>query len=678
MLETLKITFNEDISLLNGRLQFDIINNISTIHSFEIWKNSRTSNFQVPIAAPTYIIGEVSAINFVNSFNLDWNGGNFNITRVGNVVFIKSLVNSIHFDNFRAYYPSSHIFPEEINIDVIFEIIQTEEGLNIINSNYEISNLNICQNVKLVIETDYLADEIVSPISLTGNSSNPIEIDLIRAQTINLHLKRNVSDNVYEVSNYSLQLPSFLDANNFNLNITPSPSGSTVVIDVQNTIGLYLEYSLDNSNWQTDNFYNGLSEGNYTVYVRDQFGCVKSKDFSLSSSSIYSPYFDISKSNSFRFAYRVDFNDAGNYKNDENTMSCEADVKLAYKQIQLFQSADIITTQFKSNYSLNKAWVVKEDGTLVVVPVIQKSNNIGLNDLRDAMKTDLGEGKTGIYFLSGNVYDFATGIDTGEDYTFNGTLPYWAKSGNYVRVDMAWYLIENIIFDELKNAEMIVISNNYSGIDTACIAGSIYNKFDYEIFEFTIDLVDYLDEQIRVKIEATDSNFETVTLLSELIDIKVKQSGTVEINYWNDDNTDVFYQTEIKHKIRVLLDSKGGVQDNSNEILKTDSTTILINSQLFEVDEFKFDPLTKELWRKLQIALSCKNVIINGVGYVLAESGLETEGPLDKTNLYVLKAKMIKTGGVFKSTSDGNFEYDYSGVGIPGLIDTGGNSFIKY
>jgi hypothetical protein len=51
---------------------------------------------------------------------------------------------------------------------------------------------------------------------------------------------------------------------------------------------------------------------------------------------------------------------------------------------------------------------------------------------------------------------------------------------------------------------------------------------------------------------------------------------------------------------------------------------------------------------------------------------------LEKTNLYVLKAKMIKTGGVFKSTSDGTFEYDYSGVGIPGLIDTGGNSFIKY
>lgn len=676
MLDILKITFNEDIDI-NGRVEFDFVNaSFSDLHIqvYEVWKTNRLANYQVPVGTPTVLAGEISAINFVNSFNLDWNGGNYQVTRSGNVVFIKSLYDYLHFDNWSAFIPGS----PPTALDVEFEVLQVSEGLNIVSSNYETSSTNACQNVKLVIETDYVADEIVSPIPQTGNTSNPIEFDLVRGQTINLTLRRHYLSNVYEVLNYAIQLPAFLDPNNINLLVTPSPGGNTIVVDVQNTTGLDLEYSLNGTDWQTDNVFNGLAAGSLTVQVRDQFGCVKTKDITLTDAAVYSPFFYISKSNSFRFANRVDFNDAGNYKNDENTLSCEANVKKAFKQIQLFQSADIVTTQFKSNYALNSVNVVRADNTLVSVPVIQKSNNIGLKDLRDAMKTDLGAGKTGIYFLSGNIYDFATGIDTGENYIFNGTLPYWAKSGNYVRVDMAWYLIENIIYDDMKNAEIMVISNNYSGLDTSCIAGSIYNKFDYEIYEFTIDLVDYLNSQVRVKIEVTDPNFDELLFLSELIDVKVKQEGTNYIEYWNDDNTDVFYQTGIRHKIRVLEDKRGGVQDNNNETLKTDNTSILLNSEMYEVEEFKFEPLTKELWRKLMIAVSCKNVIIDGVGYVLSEGGMETEGPIDQSNLYVLKAKMIKTGGVYRSTSDGNFEYDYSNVGIPGLIDTGGNNFIKY
>ena len=44
-------------------------------------------------------------------------------------------------------------------------------------------------------------------------------------------------------------------------------------------------------------------------------------------------------------------------------------MQLAYKEFQQFQSADIITTQFKSNYSSNVASVLKEDGTIVNIPM---------------------------------------------------------------------------------------------------------------------------------------------------------------------------------------------------------------------------------------------------------------------------------------------------------------------
>jgi hypothetical protein len=40
-------------------------------------------------------------------------------------------------------------------------------------------------------------------------------------------------------------------------------------------------------------------------------------------------------------------------KNDENTLGAEVDVKLAYSGCQNFKSANVITSQFKSNYINN-------------------------------------------------------------------------------------------------------------------------------------------------------------------------------------------------------------------------------------------------------------------------------------------------------------------------------------
>jgi hypothetical protein len=76
----------------------------------------------------------------------------------------------------------------------------------------------------------------------------------------------------------------------------------------------------------------------------------------------------ISKSNSIRFSNRITWGDAANYKNDENTLGAEVDVKLAYSGCQNFKSANVITSQFKSNYINNIVTVLKQDGTEVNVP----------------------------------------------------------------------------------------------------------------------------------------------------------------------------------------------------------------------------------------------------------------------------------------------------------------------
>lgn len=670
------LTFHDDLTLNQGiGFVFKEIGSSFPISMNFIWKNIRAGFGQVTIGTPIVDSdGERSAINFIQAFNLDWNWINsqFTITRSINVVTIETNFTNKEFSGF--YCTSDALADPKPSLgSVTAEIINQSEAISITSVTFAQASSNPCQNVKVVVETNVDIENIITPVSASGIESTTYEFDFLRGQRFII-----LVEDVNGFENNSQEItPSLLNPNDFNLQLNVSPGGTTAIVNNSVAVGLDFEYSLDNSTWQTSNVFSGLVAGNYTLYVRDQLGCSTSKTFVVDEFGIQTPYFYISKANSIRFANRIDFGDAGNYKTDENTLSCEVDVKLPYHEVQLFQTADVITTQFKSNYETNNAKVIRSNGDEVVVPVVKKSNYIGNKDSRDARKYNLGGGKTGIYFISGNIYNYDTGFPTGQTHYLNGGLPIWAKSGGYVKVDAEWFLIEDILFDESKNAEIIVISSSYSGADVSAIAGTIYNIFDYEIYEFTIDMVDYIDEVIRVSIIAEDDNFTTITLLSEDIFVQVVHEFTKELNYWNDDNTDVFYATGIKHKIRIPFFKRNGDVEESSETHKTDTNTVLLNSELYEVDEFIFEPVSKEIWRKLMIALSCKNVLIDGVGYVKSNS-FDTEGPLEDTNLYVLTAKMIKTGNVFNSEISGSVDFNSTNIEVPGLIDIGSGGFLKY
>jgi hypothetical protein len=302
---------------------------------------------------------------------------------------------------------------------------------------------------------------------------------------------------------------------------------------------------LDNITFQTSATFSGLLPGSFNLYIKDQFGCVATKPFELNENGVYSPSFYISKSNSLRFANRIVWGDSANYKTDENTLSCEVDVnpKNRWKETQQFQTADVITTQFKSNYSSNVAKIKREGIADVIIPVIKKTSNIGLKEKLDARKYEIEPGKTGIYFLSGNQYDFDTNAVIG-NYTLNGSIPEFASAGNYIQIQNAWFFIESIIFDEAKNADVIVLDGDHVGPEENVIVGSIFNREFYEVFEFEIDMVNYIEEKFTVEITNSDSKFETLTHVSEEIWVKVKHEDVLEIRYKNANNTDVFYSTE--------------------------------------------------------------------------------------------------------------------------------------
>lgn len=665
---TIKITFTEDLPI-GAQLGFDSISYggfmPSSMTFIFDWVNLRSSNYQVTRGTPTLNPGERAAMNFVQAFNLDWGG--YTVTRVGNEVTIAAGNYGVYQTEF---YVNGIFAPYTNHPSIEFEINNGSLIAFSIDSIVFSEAPNACTEVIATVTTNELATKITSPVVVNPNTNNPFVLTLLRGQTFTLTLENATGD----VINQLEETPSLLSASNFNIIINNSPNGATAIIENSNTSGLILEYSLDNSTWQTSNIFSGLVADDYTLYVRDNLGCSFSLDFNVSEFGIYTPFFYISKANSFRFANRITWGDSENYKNDENTLSCEVDVPLPYKEIQQFQSADTPTTQFKSNYQTNVAKVIKSDLSEVNIPIVKKTNNIGVKDKRDARKYNLGGGKTGIYFISGNIYDYDTNVITGT-HALNGTLPLWGKSGEYFNISGVWYQIEETVYDESKNAYVIVVESAYTGSEVNVIAGSIFNIENYEVYEFTIDMNAYIHEKFRVKLENTDPHFPSITHLTELIWCKVKHKGVLEIAYYNTTNTDILYSTGIRHKIRIPYTSRNGRIEENSEIHKTDTDAILLNADLFEVDEFTFEPITKEIMHKLTEALSHEKVSIDGVGYV-KNGSFNVEGALGDTNLYIVVATMMKTGNVYNSQSGSSVGFS-GDIEIPGIITTD-SGFVQY
>ena len=839
----IKITFTENLIEGSTLNIFNEFSDLATSNNWvEKWVRLRGQTNQVTTAVPTPIIGERAAIQFINAFQLDYNFPvQYEVTRFENEVTIKSMI------------PQQSFLGGELTLDedpisgVTFEItnfVGTPYGLEEITF---LQAIESCTKIKIGIKTTELSTSILSPFTLVGNADNPFYFDAFRSQGIIVTTKNAYLQQI----SFNVIVPDVLSADNFILQPSNTPNGGTLNIVKNNSYGLDVQYSINSLDWQSEPYFSGLTTGVYDLDIKDQYGCRINIPFFISEFNIQDSYFYYSKSNSIRIAERNN-----ELPNDENTLSCESLVNLPYKEIQRFNSDDIITVQFKSNYEINKSKVIPEnpiviqeksniilhseylenavwentnliissekaisnntngfhsilqninkgsesglytfsffakkdeykiirisisnvagnnyslvnfnldtllfygelsnvfsiisktftssengyyrvsievdlttvsniiarieilnnsgqlqyigngvnglyiskfqfqkggltpylattntpefvsgsDGTFNL-PVIKKTNNIGNKEKRDAVIYKYSRFKSGIYFINGNIYNYDTNSIVG-NYALNGLLPIWAQIGNYITIGSIWYLIENIVYVESKNADVMIISKvTVSPSGQSIIVGSIYNIQNYEVYETTVVMNDFLNQNIRLKIESSDSEFSSKNYLSEIISVKEKHENCLEILCFNKDNNDVFYQTGIEHLLRLPFTKINGYFDDSSENNKTDSTVISLNATLYEGNEFIFEPVTKEIWRKLAISLSHKFVFIDHVGYV-KDGEIEVEGPLEDTNLYVVKAKMLKTGNVYSNLSKGDIILANDPVvEIPGMIEWDG------
>lgn len=698
------------IRILQQPVENDSLVLNTTFGIVEVFKYIRTSSRQS-------VIGNINPnetlSNLELAFNADFNNSGVFTTFINTVIPPGSLWRELSIEHPDENYFTSSTFIQNGNaFTVAFENTPSEQALAIDNISFLSSSLvsqyitrvesnggtieasdclfaefpntvTSCRYVNISVTT---SEQVSSYVLGTDNtpvnvSTNPFNIaEVLRDTTFKLF----VTDSSNNEASVKFRTPDRLVNDNVTSTYVNSPSGATITILVSDSDLLVLKYSLDGTNFQLSNVFSGILQGDYNIYVKDQLGCSVNTTITIPSFEEGGvgerfPYSDLpSKSNSIRFAKYIDWGNCSNYKNDENTLSWQLPfTENACEYNQLFQDCDIITTQIKSNYKNIVVTVIDENEVETNISVTQKSNYINLKDSREARVYNLANlgVQTGMYFTSGSTYDYYTGDVTGS-YSLNGNLPAWGVIGNYVFYDSAWFQISNIIYDDSKSAYVLVLDVNYTGAEQSLRVNSLYNLEDYNIYEFDIDMFDFTDKKIQVNITETDDNvsFPAEVYLSEVLDIAETQEGTLSIEYYNDNNTDIFYATGIKNKIRIPIEYFAGGYSDNVESERTDSNTYLINSEAYENDLIAFKLMPKQMMRKVVQSLSHRFVFLNDVQYIKEDSPEIV--PLIGSNLYRLNAQMTKSNAVY--TSKGKSEnFSVGAFEVPSLLEIESEGYLK-
>jgi len=652
------ITFNST-PLIGDYLQIN--NDLSAINISEQFQATRVTNGYTVIGLNKFD----TALNYYNAISLDYNGsGLYSITITGNIVTIYANQDNVVFSVF------TNNTSGRISTTITNEVVAPTIEISALT--YSEATTDPTNNVKVSVTTSELATSVSSPVVIDPNTLNPFTFEVLRGVT-----KVITCTSASGTANKTITTPDILSIGNVSISLFNTPSGGNATINVTNVSGLTLQYSLDNVTFQSSNVFNGLIVGSYTIYVKDQLGVTVSEAFDVTvftpNITLTSAFSYLSKEMSIRFKKNVVWDNFSNYRTEDNTLSCEEKIENAYPFYHKFQTVDIITTQFLSNYSDISANIIKEDGSKDAITINKKSNNLDIKDYRDATYYKYSDTQLGIYFTSGDTYDYSTGFVNGT-YVLNGSLPSWGAINNYIEIDtLGWFQIVAITYDETKNADVLLINYAYSGSETVEKVGSIYNHKNYEIYEFDINFYTYEGQELQIELLQNNVVFGDCNYLSEKIHVLETWYDTLELKWYNPTDTFVFYSTGIINKSRVEFIKFEPNNDSDLKIHKTDITTLLISSESYETMGLEIGHLTTSIMRQLSKAFLHKELYIDNVQYVL-NSAPDTE-PIPFTNLHILKLNLTKTGQVFNSEFSGDIGNTSTGE-IIGLLQSTDN-YIK-
>lgn len=362
------------------------------------------------------------------------------------------------------------------------------------------------------------------------------------------------------------------------------------------------------------------------------------------------PYVSVSQYNSIRYAKCVEWNNYDTPKTVENTLSYQEEGINSKDYCQLYQQNDAVRTQFKSSYATNKALLHKcgSDEDPVEIPIIKRTNNLNIVDYRTGTKTDYN-GQLAIFFGTGNI------LDPDDDsvivsYDIRQYLPEWLNApGKSILIDGVEKTIIKSQWMDSKGKYVLLFSDSYSGADSEVKVKSVYNKLDYNFFEFDNDFY-LLDGKYQIEIVCTDEAFESVRYLSEMLLISDYHENTHQIIYEHDENTQINYSWGIQHMMRLKWEERLAYDpQGESTVHKTDTNTLLLKATVYENYSMELAPLPTAMAIKTTMALSLKNVWIDNRAYVKEE--LPEVEKLGDANLYSFRTKFVLATDEFVNRS---------------------------
>jgi hypothetical protein len=575
-----------------------------------------------------------TAQNYKAAWDADYKGTLYNTSRIANVVTIEANYDGAVFSDFATTAP-----PIDVStlVTAVITNVTIPPVFDLTAALVEPAASSPCTTVKVTL-SQVNGTPPYNWLTILPGNAGLVGANVPRSGGI---ITIEVEDDTTAVDTIDVVVPpEFNNTHILNIGIEGDPSGlyGTVTVLMALLAGVTYTYSLNDVDYQTSNVFNGILPGDHTLYVKDNFNCKVTQAFTVTVGTIRPPvYRMIPKSNSFSwFEEQAAVTDCNNPYNGTNAMPNNWKPTRWYnpKYFQPWCFMDAPITQFRSNYDTLSAELINIVTGAVVktLDILQKTANIGQRQIMDAKIYDREDGQTGVYWMSGNIYDeLGTVIGT---YTLDGQLPEWAKVGQKFSLTGSavdgMFEIKQIIFDSILLVNAAVIDRIYTDVaePTTVKVDATYNRLNYEVYEFTTFIHDVPLGCYEVKLSMTDSEEDYQDSIWHTLPFRVLQSPTRDMIYIeSSDHIDdgILYSTNIVHKQRFTgLFYEEDYPSNFETSRDSRKALNKLDGRVQKVMKFEAIDVPYHIHEKLALYISKKMIRINNL-QVQFEEGFEVE-----------------------------------------------------
>lgn len=624
----------------------------------ETFKTVRSGNYQCKKDPST----SLQALNYFQAFSLDYNSSRiFTISVNANEVEIIHPENGffLFIDFANTTSGAVVISPVDDEADIPGALVELDEYTSFPSDPCSslVANLiaqggDASYKVYSLPDLTLLLDEVPSPFSF-----------LVNRGAIS---KFRVTDSTgFFIGEITLNPPFKILQENISFEVNNQSGGSTLTVNVINAFLLLpLEYSLDDNSYQESNVFPSLTPDTYTVYVKDAFGCVVSKNIVLDGvTESTETIFSMSEINALRYS-KVQ---QGAKKNHKNTLSCNELKKIRYPYIHKYLEDSIIPTQFKTNAQYINVFAFELGGTQHPISTFIKTDNIGKEARTTCTYHNIQGGRSAVYFGIVDILDVVT-----EDFIsttdFGFTLPEWAnRVGQLVTISGAVgeLRIDRIGYSDTYDAFIIEFGTAYTGAPIELNLYSKYNLQEYDVYEFDVVMA-ALPSSFNILVEVgTDVDNIDFTYISERVKLVEDSDSLFKIKYYDIVNKgSMVYQTGIQFHL-FLEGWSDNVGDQKTEGYDGDTDFFVTDNVVYDSRKWTFKGLSGEMITKLRLIVTHKILEINGILWKLSEV---PEIKTNEFNNYKTFSVLLKTGGDLALT-DGNEALLDGSEAIAGAIE---------